>query len=428
MSSDEASSEVTYASISSDYKELSNVGSPGVIVDGYDRLPMHPVDPPSPDYVPGLEEAEQAPLSPDYVPGPEYLEYLALSDKEIPVEDQHNAAADSPIALSPGYIADSDLEEDPENESEDGPTDYPANGGDDDDDDSSGDDADDKDEEEAFEEDEDEEEEHLAPADSTAAASLVVDPVPSAEETKPFETDDSNTYTFPSEAEVDRLLAIPTPPSSLLTSLSSLLPRIPSPPFPVPSPLTTSPTDAGAPLGYKAAEIRLRTASPPPLPLSPPLLLPPPIILPRTRASMVLMRAAAPSTYILAPRSGTLPSGTPPSGTLPSGTLPSRTPPSGTPPLLPIPLPPLLLPSTKCRADVLEVALPPRKRLCIAPGPRYKIGESSSAPTGRPTGGFRANYGFVGTLDAKIRRDPDREIGYKIIDVWDDPDEIAEEI
>ncbi|GJU53672.1 putative reverse transcriptase domain-containing protein [Tanacetum coccineum] len=547
MSSDKASSEVTYTSISSDYKELSNVGSPGVIVDGYNGLPMHPVDPPSLDYVPGLEEAEQAPLSPDYVPGPEYLEYLALSDKEIPVEDQHYAPGDSPIALSLGYIADSDLEEDPKNESEDGPTDYPADGGDDnDDDDSSGDDADDEDEEEASKEDE--VEEHLAPADSTAAASLVVDPVPSAEETKPFETNEfvatpplpptycttariqdpvedyitttitfiltttiTTTYhtsthqsiygsdestapstyilaprsgtlpsgTLPSGTPPSRtppsgtppllpiplpplllpstkcradvlevalpprkrfgteLLAIPTPPSSLLTSLSFLLPRIPSPPFPVPSPLTTSPTDAGAPLGYKAAKIRLRTASPPPLPLSPLLLLPPPIILPRTRASMVLMRAAAPSTYILTPRSGTLlsgtpPSGTPPSGTLPSGTLPSRIPSSGTPPLLPIPLPtsspPLLLPSTNCRAGIPEVALPPRKRLCIAPGPRYEIGESSSAPTGRPIGGFRADYGFVGTLDAKIRRDPDREIGYKITDVWEDLDDIAEEI
>ncbi|GKC89534.1 reverse transcriptase domain-containing protein [Tanacetum coccineum] len=127
---------------------------------------------------------------------------------------------------------------------------------------------------------------------------------------------------------------------------------------------------------------------------------------------MVMMRAAAPSTYILAPR--------------------SEAPPSGTPPLLPIPLPtsspPLLLPSTDCRADVPEVTLPPRKRLCIAPGPRYEVGECSSAPTARPTGGFRADYGFVGTLDAEIRRDPDREIGYGITDVWVDPDEIAEEI
>ncbi|GKG08502.1 hypothetical protein Tco_0334334, partial [Tanacetum coccineum] len=160
MSSDEASSRVTYTSISSDYEEPSDVGSPGVVVYGYDGLPMYPVDPPSLDYVPGPKEPEQAPLSPDYVPRPEYPEYLALSDEEVPVEDQSYAAADSPIALSPSYIADLD----PEDESEDGPMDYPANRGDDDHD-SSRDDVGDEDEEEAFEEDKDEkgeEEEHLA--------------------------------------------------------------------------------------------------------------------------------------------------------------------------------------------------------------------------------------------------------------------------
>nr|GEV75633.1 reverse transcriptase domain-containing protein [Tanacetum cinerariifolium] len=97
---------------------------------------------------------------------------------------------------------------------------------------------------------------------------------------------------------------------------------------------------------------------------------------------------------------------------------------------LPIPStssPPLLLPSTDYRADALEVTLPPRKRLCVALGPRFKAEESLSAPTTRPARGFRVDYGFVGTLDAKIRCDPDREIGYGITDVWEDPDEIAEE-
>ncbi|GJW58903.1 hypothetical protein Tco_0105634 [Tanacetum coccineum] len=190
--------------------------------------------------------------------------------------------------------------------------------------------------------------------------------------------------------------------------------EIPSPPFTLQLPLPTSPTNARAPLGYRAAMIQLRGESPS---TSHPLPLPPPIVLPRTRASMVMMRAAAPSTYILAPRSETLPSGTPP---------------SGTPPLLPIPLPtsspPLLLPSTDCRADVLEVTLPPRKRLCIAPGPRYEVGECSFAPTTWPTRGFRAYYGFVGTLNAEIICDPNREIGYGITNVWVDPDEITEEI
>ncbi|GKF71968.1 hypothetical protein Tco_0208082, partial [Tanacetum coccineum] len=180
-----------------------------------------------------------------------------------------------------------------------------------------------------------------------------------------------------------------------------------SSPLPIsPSPLLASPTHS---LGYRAAMIRLRAKL---LSTSHPLPLSPPIVLPHTRASMVMMRAATLSTYILAPR--------------------SETPPSGTPPLLPIPLPtsslPLLLPSTDYRADVLEVTLPPRKRLCIASGPKYKVGDYSSAPTARPTGGFREDYGFVGTLDAEIRRDPDREIGYVITDIWEDPDEIAEEI
>ncbi|GJX24285.1 hypothetical protein Tco_0228730 [Tanacetum coccineum] len=65
-----------------------------------------------------------------------------------------------------------------------------------------------------------------------------------------------------------------------------------------------------------------------------------------------------------------------------------RTPPSGTPTTptrpLPTPSPPLLLPSTDRRADMPEVYLPPRKRLCIALGLRYEVDESSSAPTARP--------------------------------------------
>ncbi|GKG44834.1 hypothetical protein Tco_0486272, partial [Tanacetum coccineum] len=88
----------------------------------------------------------------------------------------------------------------------------------------------------------------------------------------------------------------------------------------------------------------------------------------------------------------------------------------------------MLIPSTDHRADVPKAELSPRKRLCIALGPKYDIRESSSAPTTRPTGAFRADYGFVSTLDAEIRRDPDREKGYGITDVWVDPDEIAEEI
>nr|GFC06571.1 hypothetical protein [Tanacetum cinerariifolium] len=47
--------------------------------------------------------------------------------------------------------------------------------------------------------------------------------------------------------------------------------------------------------------------------------------------------------------------------------------------------------------DRPEVTLPPQKRLDIALGPKYEVGESSSATAARPAGGFRADYGFVAT-------------------------------
>ncbi|GKF38886.1 hypothetical protein Tco_0118947, partial [Tanacetum coccineum] len=83
------------------------------------------------------------------------------------------------------------------------------------------------------------------------------------------------------------------------------------------------------------------------------------------------------------------------------------------PPPLPISaltsLPPLLLPSASRREDIPDVNLPPRRRLAITLGPRYEVGESSTAAAAaRPAGGLRADYGFVATMDREIRRDPER--------------------
>ncbi|GJW82720.1 hypothetical protein Tco_0155865 [Tanacetum coccineum] len=147
-----------------------------------------------------------------------------------------------------------------------------------------------KEDEEASGEDKDEEEEHLAPADSVALPAI--DPIPLAEETKPFEKDKARKTVRlqpPMAASIKPLNAefasAPTPPSppppSPLLPWSSPLPQIPSPPIlvlspplPLPSPPThTSPTFIDAPLGYKAAMIQSRATSPPPVP-SPPLLLP----------------------------------------------------------------------------------------------------------------------------------------------------------
>ncbi|GJS17638.1 hypothetical protein Tco_0412110 [Tanacetum coccineum] len=189
-----------------------------------------------------------------------------------------------------------------------------------------------------------------------------------------------------SDVEVSRLLAIYTLLSSPLSPWSSPLLQIPTPSLPLspPSPML-SPTPPPSPihsLGYRDAMIRMRdeVAS-----TSHSLPLPPPFILSPTRPD-------APSL--------------------------------GIPPPLPISVPtsspPLLLPSASRREDKPEVTLPPRKRLGIALGPGYEVGESSSAAAARLAGGLRADYGFVATIDREIRRDPEREVGYRITDSWDE--------
>nr|GEW48677.1 hypothetical protein [Tanacetum cinerariifolium] len=237
-----ASSVVTYKSVYTDSEpgrvfwgadeELSNGGSPRVIVYGYDGLRMLPVTPPSPDYIPSPKEPQTPPapqdedehepmfiqpLDPDFMPEPIYPEYIPLEDEHILLaEEQPLPPIVSPTAESPGYVAESDLEVDPEeyedDETEDGLVDYPVDGGydgDDDDGDSSGDDADNEDEDDKDEEDEEEEEEHLAPSDST-----IVIP-----------TDELAAISFPPEAEVERLLAMPTPSPSPIALLSPPSPR-----------------------------------------------------------------------------------------------------------------------------------------------------------------------------------------------------------
>ncbi|GJZ27679.1 hypothetical protein Tco_0572326 [Tanacetum coccineum] len=197
---------------------------------------------------------------------------------------------------------------------------------------------------------------------------------------------------LPLDTEVARLLVIPTPPLSPLSLWLSPLPQIPSPPLPlIPSPLPQIPSP---PLPSILS----------PLPALPPLpvLSPPPLASPTYplgyRATMIRLRSKTPFT---------------------SHPIPSSTP-LLLPILLPTPSPPLLLPSTDHRADVHEVWLLPRKRLYISIGPRYEVGESSYAPTARPTRGFRADYGFVATLDDEIRRDLERDVGYGITDTWDE--------
>ncbi|GJW14632.1 putative reverse transcriptase domain-containing protein [Tanacetum coccineum] len=238
-------------------EEPSDGGPPRVIVYEYEGLPMQPVAPPSPDY-------------------PEYPEYLVPSNVEAPLEDQPLPADASPTAISPGYVPDSDPEED----SEEDHADYPADGGDGDDEPSDDDDDTDDEDEEPFEDEgnDEEEEEHLALADSSAIP--IFDPVPLAGDTEAFETDESAPKPRSPQTKVpfaqtrlrkaQKTIRLEPPMSASMkariaehaaASTPSLL--VASPPLPLPSPLATSPTDAGAPLGYRAAGIRMRAASPP---------------------------------------------------------------------------------------------------------------------------------------------------------------------
>ncbi|GKA99566.1 hypothetical protein Tco_0827560 [Tanacetum coccineum] len=206
--------------------------------------------PPSPDYVLGPEHLP----SPDYVHGPEYPKYLVPSDDEVPIEDQPLPADASPTTLSPSYIVDSNPLE--ENREED-PTEYPADVEDDDDDDNDDDNDDDDDED-----DEDDEEDDRGRSYRAAMIrSRVVSPspVPSPRlrrariPVRPQTPMSAATWAL--IAAIANALPSSSPPPSLITPLSSLLPQIPSPPLPLPSPTLLLPAPS-SPLLLPATDRR----------------------------------------------------------------------------------------------------------------------------------------------------------------------------
>ncbi|GKF46480.1 hypothetical protein Tco_0136282 [Tanacetum coccineum] len=182
MSSDNASSAVTYTSVSSDSNgpsswvfSLVNTGELLKIDPNEEVAQQGPAHPLSHAYVPDLMELDE------HVKDQPYIDD-ALSTSELPV-----------------YIADSDSIEEDTDEDSINYSDEPEDGEEDDnedpeedpseehepEDDDDDDDTDDEDEEPT----EDEEEEHPAPTDSSVLP--VVDPVPSVGDTKAFETDES---------------------------------------------------------------------------------------------------------------------------------------------------------------------------------------------------------------------------------------------
>ncbi|GKF80552.1 hypothetical protein Tco_0239154, partial [Tanacetum coccineum] len=138
------------------------------------------------------------------------------------------------------YVPESDPEEESEEDDEgpeEDPADYPAHREDDDD------------------EDEEEEEEHPAPAGSV---------LPVHRMTARISIQDKPSISLPPREEVERLLALTTPPPSPLTPLSSPLPQIPSPPLPIPSPPPNSPTHIKIPESCLPLRKRVHFASPTP--------------------------------------------------------------------------------------------------------------------------------------------------------------------
>nr|GEZ91528.1 hypothetical protein [Tanacetum cinerariifolium] len=229
--------------------------------------------------------------------------------------------------------------------------DYPADGGDDGDDKEESSEDDEMDIE--AEEEEEEEEEHPAPADSVVVALTAADQAPSAEETEPFETDEPAATPPPHPAyRTTARISIPAPvPISAWTDSEVVrLLAISSPPASPLSPWSSPPPQ----IPFPPLPPILSAPSPVLSPVPPPSLI-------RSlgyRAAMIRLRDEAAST--------------------------SHS-------------PPLQLPSVSRREDRPEVTLLPWKRLDIALGPRYEVGESSYAAAARLAGGFRADYGFVAT-------------------------------
>ncbi|GKB54335.1 hypothetical protein Tco_0905088, partial [Tanacetum coccineum] len=128
-----ASSAVTYTSVYTD-SEPGRVfwGADEEISDGGPEEPQTPQVP--------QDEDEHEPMfiqphDPNYVSEPIYPQYIPLEDEHVfPVEEQP-LPIDSPTVESPGYVAESDPEEDPEeymvggwgrdDMTEDSPVDYP---------------------------------------------------------------------------------------------------------------------------------------------------------------------------------------------------------------------------------------------------------------------------------------------------------------
>ncbi|GJU27052.1 hypothetical protein Tco_1165673 [Tanacetum coccineum] len=244
MSSDNASSVVTYTSVSSNSNGPSSWGIP--LVNAGELLKMDP-------YEEVAQQGQAHPLSPAYVPDP-----MELDEH---VEDQPYADDASLTAESPRHIADLEsMEEDS--------IDYPDEPEDDDEDpeeDHTNDPADGEETMMTLMMNEDPKEDPNKEHDPEDEDTKGEEASESSDETGPFEEDETDVTQPPPRHRRARISVRPQTP--MATSTQALIdafavgsPPLPLPslPLPLPSPPPTSPTCDQAPLGHRAAMIRMR--------------------------------------------------------------------------------------------------------------------------------------------------------------------------
>ncbi|GJX25275.1 hypothetical protein Tco_0231571 [Tanacetum coccineum] len=254
-SSDNASSAVTYTSISSDSNGLSwgilvvNVGELPEM-DLYEEVAQQGHAPPlSPAYVPDpMELDEHVPV---YVPEPEHPKYHVPSYDDIQVEDQPYADDASPTAESPGYIADSNSMEEDTDENSIDYLDEPENGKEDDDEDLEEDPSEEhKPEDDDEDPGEDPNEEHEPEDEYTNEE----EPSEGSDETELFEEDETAITPSPPRHRGVRISIRPQTPTTASTQALIDAFAAGSPPFLLPP---TIPAYDQAPLGYRAAMIHM---------------------------------------------------------------------------------------------------------------------------------------------------------------------------
>nr|GEV06404.1 reverse transcriptase domain-containing protein [Tanacetum cinerariifolium] len=236
MSSDNAHYAVTYTSISSD----SNGPSWGIPLMNAGEFPkMDPYEEVAQQgqahtlshaYVPYLMELDEH--VPVYVSEPENPEYHAPSDDDIQVEDQPHADDASPTAESPGYIADSDLmdeddDEDPEEDLEEDPS-----------------------EEHEPEDDNEDPNKENEPEDEDTK-----EPSEDSDETGPFKEDETAVTPPPPRHRGARISVRPQKP--MATSTQALIDAFADGSSPLPLP-PTSPAYDQAQLGHRTTMIYMR--------------------------------------------------------------------------------------------------------------------------------------------------------------------------